>query len=262
MTISEMVDGLSVLSFRAVMLALWNRSCFRQYLACSLKKYDELVGNGLPPASPATPDANLKITIPAAHPGGGMSFGELVVLARVTVALKPRSIFEIGTYNGLSTAVFVLNAGSDTSIMTLDLPLNCPGSIADLPSDRELVSSRLVGSVPQALGLTRYKQIFCDSMAFDPSPYLGKVDLALIDGAHDSMHVENDTRKVAKMITDRGMVFWHDYGGKGALRELSSYLERLARQRPLFRVPGTSLAWARGIDLKSTVRNDEMLTLS
>lgn len=240
------------------MLALRDPTNLRRYIAFCLKKYDELAGNGLPPASPVTPDTNLTISIPAAHTGGGMSFGELVILARVTAARRPRTIFEIGTYNGLSTAVFVLNAGSNSSVITLDLPVGFSESSGNLARDRELVCNRAVGSVLRALGLTGYTQLFCDSMDFDPSAYAGMVDLALIDGAHDVVHVENDTRKVAMMMKVDGMVFWHDYGGKGALRPLSSYLERLGKKCRLYRVPGTSLAWAQGSALKSAFQTTEV----
>lgn len=253
----DILDGLSVLSPRTLALAVRNPSKLRYYISYCLKKYDELAGNGLPSLSPVTPAANLTITIPAAHRGGGMSFGEMVILARVTKALRPKSIFEIGTYNGLATAVFMLNSDPDTRIVTLDLPLGPTESQQSMPSDRELVASRQLGSVPQALGLDRYTQLLCDSLVFDPSPYLNSVELALIDGAHDVLHVKNDTLKVARMMSDSGLIFWHDYAGKGVLRPLASYLEGIGRQCSLYRIPDTSLAWARACELKRAITTPE-----
>ena len=93
----EILDGLSVLSPRTLSLAVRNPSKLRSYISNCLKMYDELTGNGPSSLSPVTPLANLTITIPAAHTGGGMSFGELEVLARVTKALNPSSVLEIGT---------------------------------------------------------------------------------------------------------------------------------------------------------------------
>ena len=99
-------------------------------------------------------------------------------------------------------------------IVTFDLPPEPAKSQQSIPGDRELVASRRLGSVPWTLGLDRYTQLLCDSMVFDPSPYLDSIDLALIDGAHDLLQVKNDTLKVARMMRDGGLILWHDYGGK------------------------------------------------
>jgi hypothetical protein len=250
-------------------LALRSPSRLRSYVSSCLKVYDELTENGLPSRGPLTPAEDATITLPAYHAGGGMSFAELAILARVTKTLKPRMVFEIGTYHGLTTAVFLLNADPDARIVTLDLPIG-PSANDDstsidgegqsgsaisgcLAADRRLVTSRRLGAVPQALGLSGYTQLLCDSILFDPTPYLDCVDLGLIDGAHDLVHVQNDTRKMARMMSDRGMVFWHDYGGKGALRPLASYLETLGRHCALYRISDTSLAWAGGRDIKNAI---------
>src|SRR6185369_14135242 len=117
-----------------------------------------------------------------------------------------------------------------------------------------LVNQRKVGSFLHAAGLSgRYQQAFCDSMDFDPSSHAGTVELGFIDGAHAREHVENDTKKMAVLIKDRGLVFWHDYGGKGRFRDLTDYLERLARGAAIYRVPGTSLAWTSGSELRKAV---------
>jgi hypothetical protein len=182
-----------------------------------------------------------------------MTFSELVVLARVAKALKAKTIFEVGSYNGLTTAVFLLNSEPEARVLTLDLPPSAGREQALITSDQNLVANRHLSSVPEALGLYKYTQLLCDSLVFDPSPYLDSVDLGLIDGAHDLAHVQNDTLKMARMISSSGIVFWHDYGGKGALRPLTSYLDALAKRRPLYRISRTSLAWAHGRDLKEAI---------
>lgn len=96
-----------------------------------------------------------------------------------------------------------------------------------------------------------YEQILCDSLDFDPGPHLNSVELGFIDGAHARRYVENDTRKMAAMMADRGLVFWHDYGGKGRFRDLTDYLETLSRRIPLHRVPNTTLAWAAAPNVKA-----------
>lgn len=136
----------------------------------------------------------------------------------------------------------------------MDLPPAGAEQRPTLASDEKLIASRRLLSVPQSLGLSRYKQVLCDSMQFDPSPYADSVQFGLIDAAHDLVHVQNDTLKMTTMMTNDGILFWHDYGGKGPLRPLAKYLEGLARQCPLYRVSGTTLAWAPARELKDALR--------
>ena len=250
MTVRELLDGVSCLSLRSVALAVSKPAELRPYTSYCLKRYEELAGRGLPGRSPVVPNADETITLPAAHPGGGMSFSELVILARTTRTLKPMGVFEMGSYNGLTTAVFMLNSPPEARVYSLDLPSDSSEQQASLDSDRELVAGRQLGSVPRALGLDRYEQLFCDSMKFDATPYANSIDLGLVDAAHDAEHVRNDTIKMSTMMTDRGVVFWHDYGGKGVLRPLAAYLESIARNCEVFRIPETSLAWAFAKSLK------------
>ena len=250
MTSTEMLDGLSCISLRALVLALRKPSQLRAYISYCLKRYDELAGNGLPIRSPVVPEQTETITLPAVHTGGGMSFSELVILARATKTRRPSTVFEMGSYDGLTTAVFILNAAPDAHVYSLDLPPNGAGSKVRLASDKDLIAARHLGSVPRALGVDRYTQLLCDTMTFDPTPYHDSIDLGLVDVAHDVEHVRNDTIKMARMMKPDGLVFWHDYGGKGALRPLASYLESVARHCPIYRIPETSLAWGYARDLK------------
>lgn len=258
MLLAELLDGISCISMRSAILALRQPSQFRRYISHCLKKYDESVGNGLPLQNPVTPAEDMTVTIPAYHSGGGMSFDELVFIARTVRVLKPRVIFEMGSYNGLTTSVFILNSGRETQVLTLDLPPSSAG-VAALASDKDLIAARSLVSTTKALGLSRYTQLLCDSMKFDPTPYANTVDLGLVDAAHDLVHVQNDTIKMVKMMSDRGLVFWHDYGGKGPLRPLARYLERLAMKCPLYRIGGTSLAWGHARDLKSILKDEEIV---
>ncbi|HEY2905368.1 MAG TPA: class I SAM-dependent methyltransferase [Vicinamibacterales bacterium] len=235
-------------------------------MSSALQLYDELMGRGLRPRKPvnfiyqenwAPRVATDRVQLPAAvELGGGTRLDELLILALVTRVLKPLKIFEIGTFMGQTTSAFVLNAPPGAAVITLDLPPDTDtdaSAIAGryIDTDVVLVKQRKVGSFLSQAGLDgRYQQVFCDSMRFDPTPHAGTVALGFIDGAHSREHVENDTRKMAVMMADRGLVFWHDYGGKGRFRGLSEYLEGLARKIALYRVPRTSLAWAPAAELK------------
>jgi hypothetical protein len=61
---------------------------------------------------------------------------------------------------------------------------------------------------------------------------------------------------MAVMAAPRGLVFWHDYGGKGRFRELTRYLDDLSRKIPIYRVTNTTLAWTPTSELKALMRTD------
>lgn len=263
-TLKDLVAGLNFCSLR---LALRSRTSAREYLSKNLRLYDELMRRGLPPGSPlgfldkqgwSKNDPSSTIELPShLSDGGGTQIDELVYLAAVTRRMQPRRIFEIGTYTGRTTAVFVMNAPAEAEVITLDLPENSIPGEEYIASDRELIETRSLASFARGLGLaSRFQQILCDSLRFDPEPYRGTVELAFIDGAHSRAYVQNDTEKVAVMAANRSLVLWHDYGGKGSFRALSEYLEYLGRKARIYRIPNTSLAWASGAELKRAVGLD------
>lgn len=242
------VNGVNVCAMK---LAWQKPELLRTYLSFTLRKYDELTGKGLPAKSPVKDMDHLEtLTIPARfHSGGGTDAREILVLAAATRLVRPRRIFEIGTYNGRTTAVFILNAPSNCEVYTLDLPPQSRASQSYLSTDVELVETRRTETFLQRAGLgPRYRQIYCDSMRFDPEQYRDSVELGFIDGAHALEFVKNDTEKMAIMMAQRGLVFWHDYGGRGEFRPLARYLESLEIE--MYRVPGTSLAWTTAKELK------------
>jgi len=267
--IGFVADLIRTASINSVRLALKDRQLVREHVSSSLQQYDELIGRGLRSKHPlafiyhekwqpriATDRAELPVAVEL---GGGIRLDELLNLALVTRVLNPSKVFEIGTFMGQTTSVFVLNARPDAKVVTLDLPPDVDmdaNSVKGcyIDTDVALVKQRKVGSFRPSVGLEgKYEQIFCDSMRFDPTPHAGTVELGFIDGAHSREYVENDTRKMAVMMANRGLVFWHDYGGKGRFRDLSEYLEMLARQITLYRVPKTSLAWAPAAELRKLI---------
>jgi hypothetical protein len=249
----EVIEAAKGLNLYSLSLAARKPSELRSYVSFCLRKYDELMGKGLPAKSPI-PDLGVSdldtLTVPLRFQnGGGTDPREVLTLAAVTKLLQPTRIFEIGTYNGRTTAVFILNSSPDCEVFTLDLPPdagNLPGYIS---SDIELVQDRRPEGYLKRAGLShRYQQIYCDSMTFDPGPFRDSVELGFIDGGHAEAFVRNDTMKMAAMMSLRGYVFWHDYGGRGAFRPLAKYLETLPIN--IYRIPMTSLAWTTATEIK------------
>lgn len=265
MKLRKAVDALSVANFRGVHLAVSRPQAVREYFARCLREFDALAGKGLPHKDPiaflhqqewgeATPSERVNLPTRLSD-GAGLGLDELVILGAVTRILKPRKVFEIGTYMGLSTSAFILNCPPGAEVFSLDLPRGVETDPLDeegyAPAERNLIRERRVGSVLHELGIAdRYQQILCNSLDFDPVPHVGSVELGFIDGGHGVEFVRNDTLKMAGMMAERGLIFWHDYGGRGGLLPLARYLERLSRSIPVYRVGRTCLAWAVAPSLK------------
>jgi hypothetical protein len=247
------IEGLKGLNFCSLRLAVQKPERLREYLSLCLRRYDEMIGRGLP-AKGVLRELGCSdldtLSVPVRFlTGGGTDPREILTLAAVTKSLQPKRVFEIGTYNGRTTAIFILNSSPDCEIFTLDLPPSVNPSRGYLSTDIELVKDRSPEGFLKNAGLAnRYRQIYCDSMQFDPEPFHDSVELGFIDGAHAEEFVRNDTLKMAVMMSSRGYVFWHDYGGRGSFEPLTKYLESLPIE--IYRVPATSLAWTTAAELK------------
>jgi hypothetical protein len=247
------IEGIKASNLCSFNLAIRKPEELRAYLSFCRRQYDEIMGKGLPAKAiipelgPTDADA---LVIPLRfQSGGGTDPREILTLAAVTRLLQPKRIFEIGTYNGRTTGIFILNAPPHCEVFTLDLPPGVGSLHGYIPTDIELVQERKPENYLTRSGLShRCRQIYCDSIQFDPEPYRDSVELAFIDGAHAQEFVRNDTVKMAIMMSSRGYVFWHDYGGHGAFRPLSRYLESLPIE--IYRVPSTTLAWTTAAELK------------
>lgn len=263
--LSGAIGGINLCGLR---LALRRPDRARAYLSHCLRKYDELIGRGLENRNPITyvceqgwgalnPDD--RVELPTRIGGaGGVWLDELLILATVTRVLRPKKVFEFGTYTGLTTSVFILNSPPGASVVTLDLPRETQPAedmIGQyLNSDLDLIRDRKLAAYLHELHLEgRYQQVLCDSLQFDPSPHRGSVELGFIDGAHALPFVKNDSQKMSIMAAARGIVFWHDYGGQGHLLPLARYLEELSETIPVYRISGTSLAWTSAPDLRKAV---------
>jgi hypothetical protein len=269
MTFSAMIDAVMTASFAVLQLAVKDRRLARAYWSESMRRSHEMRGSGLAARDPLeyiyqrgwghrSPDDRIQLPMQSLRGGGGTQVDELAILAAVACALQPSAVFEIGTFFGRTTSVFILNA-PNARVFSVDLPLDTrPESLSGtgyLDTDVVLVTRRRVGALLHDVGLAgQYTQILCDSRTLDPSGHAASVELAFIDGAHTAEYVRNDTEKVAAMMAERGLVFWHDYGGVGRFGDLTAYLEMLARRIDVYRVPGTTLAWAPGQQLRSLLQ--------
>jgi predicted O-methyltransferase YrrM len=134
----------------------------------------------------------------------------LLHIASIARAIDPRSIFEIGTFSGVTALTLALNCPRAT-IHTLDLE---PGQAPTMALEKidaihiAEAPTRLYAGRPEA---DRVEQLLGDSATFDFTPYHASCDLVFIDGAHSSEYVKRDTGTAFQLLTQRSAIIWDDY---------------------------------------------------
>ncbi len=180
---------------------------------------------------------------------GNVSIEEVAKLALIARWLKPQRALEIGTYNGMTTLQLALNAGPQATIYTLDLP----DHVADLsglsPIDRAVAFSlrnrfgTARGSYFRDRPDVQIRQLLGESSTFDYASAIdGPVDLVFIDAAHDYKHKQIDSENALRLLSDRGVIVWHNYADV-LVPDVTRYLLDFAGSgRRVVHLRGTMLA--------------------
>ena len=117
-------------------------------------------------------------------------------------------ILEIGTSTGHTTALLAANAPR-ARVYTLNIP---PEEIAAgeggtlttcAPSCEE------IGGYYREKGLRNVTQILANSATWEPD--IGIIDLAFVDGCHDTEFVYNDSQKILNIMKPGSFILWHDF---------------------------------------------------
>jgi hypothetical protein len=170
---------------------------------------------------------------------------DIVGLCLLCQAVKPKAIFEIGTLTGYTSAHMALNSDIDCKIHTLDLPPDGSPTLAMTAIDTEHV--RMHQGIKRYIWenmdiASKIQPLFGDSASFDYSPFIDRIDLFFIDGAHSYEYVRSDTLNALKCCRPGGVIAWHDFGRAG-VNGVSRWLVEFSKQYPVFAVPGGSLAF-------------------
>jgi predicted O-methyltransferase YrrM len=191
--------------------------------------------------------ANVRVELPliTTHWETATLFDHTFIASLVQV-LKPNRCLEIGTSLGLVTTTIAANSPESTEIHTLDL------------SDTERIGS-FFRNRPEA---KKIRQHFGSSQAFDFRPLHNTVDFIFIDGSHEFDDVRRDTENAFRLLSDRGVIVWHDVSSyfPGVVKAL----EASTKANAIFRVQGTSCGFYALPDvpvrmrttLKGNLRND------
>jgi len=170
---------------------------------------------------------------------------EAQVLASLTAYFQPKTIFEIGTYTGFSTMHLEKNAPCDAVVYTLDLPKDkteivLKNDLNEAHRDIKNINLNKRRYFHSDEGKNKIVELFGNSMTFDFSPYHGKVDFVFIDANHSYAYVKSDTENALKMLSDRGVILWHDYDfiHPGVFK----YINELAKDQEIFYMERTRYA--------------------
>ena len=192
---------------------------------------------------------SLEVKIPFVAVSGGdecvLPTRELAVLAGICMCRKPQHVFEIGTYQGSSTTAIALNTPESTEVYTLDLD----------PSTRDTHKHGLgVGGIlPFEVGAqyrvssvkSKIHQLYGNSLTYNYQPYLGKMDMVLVDADHTYEFVRRDTETAFQLLAPGGIVLWDDYVWNERHPECAGVtrcLNELGRKRKVYQIDGTRLA--------------------
>jgi Methyltransferase domain len=220
------------------------------YCTQTLFFYDSLFQNGLPARNvrdvlPHDDFAEVSLFLGTddfwinALPSGG---SDLVSLCLITRLVRPKRIFEIGTFRGYTALQFAANAPG-AEIFTLDLPQGANTVLPITVMDEELGSFEKGKILEGRKDTARIHRLLGDSATFDFSPYARNIDLFFIDGAHTYEYVKNDTLKALECCHPGSVIAWHDYGRMG-INGVTRWLHEFVRSHfPVYRVPNGSLAF-------------------
>ena len=166
------------------------------------------------------------------------------VIATVCRAAEATTFFEIGTNRG-RTAWTVARNNPAVQVYTLDLPhKDAVDSAMFALNESDLNFFRADWDRGDAYRDTaeaeRIETLLGDSATFDYTPYHGRMDVVLVDGAHSYEYVRSDTEHALKMLSERGTILWDDYPGlPGVYQHLTDIAPAL--DGPLYHIIGTRL---------------------
>jgi predicted O-methyltransferase YrrM len=178
--------------------------------------------------------------------GGSMTITEISSICHLVSARRPRKVLEIGSFKGLTTLNIAMN-NPDAEIHTLDLPADFnPADTVFDNKDAGTIEARGFCYYQEREEAKRIHQHYGDTANFDYSTIGKGIDFCLIDAAHSYDYVRNDTTKAVPLMSDGGLMLWHDYGRNDFLAEardswgVSRFLHEIATAGVKI-IQGTSL---------------------
>ncbi len=130
------------------------------------------------------------------------------VLGTIICNFNPKRVLEIGTYTGHGTALISKNAPKShiftLNILPEEIISGQGGSITT-----EAITKERIGEYYREQKLNNITQIYANTATWEPD--IGNINVAFIDGCHDTEFVYNDTIKVLKIMKSGSFIIWHDF---------------------------------------------------
>jgi Methyltransferase domain len=187
--------------------------------------------------SPSYLDRMVQIVLPEQKTPVLLDTAILLALGKLVEA---RTIFEFGTYVGIQTLNLAVNV-PEAKIYTLDLDESAAGGLQQDVNDKPLTQTHLEWQDQLAFLHTPYEKritrLFGDSNKYDFSRLLNQMDLIYIDGGHDPVTLDSDTRNAFQMISQghAACIAWHDHGNP-MYPHIKEYLGTISESKDLFHV--------------------------
>jgi hypothetical protein len=176
---------------------------------------------------PADREIGLRMAEAYAGKSSGMAdANDYRALAAVALHFRPKRIFEIGTYRGV-TADFFLALLPECSVVSIAYT-NPPWRWLGRRYNNSELPRKKIGSAVDASRRHRFTQLYGNSHKIDPSRYIkqhGRCDLVLVDGDHSAEGVALDTELAQELIGDDGVICWHDANPIPVLLAVRTFLE-------------------------------------
>ena len=151
---------------------------------------------------------------------------DVYVLIKAAIGFNSKRILELGSFRGDTARLIAENTPDDVRICTVDAHPDHGASYRDTPLARRI--DRKIGSISPQL--------------FSPGE---KYDFVFVDADHDYRSVMNDTVVALQVLSDQGVIFWHDYHFKGYFHGMGGIPEALrhfSAQHSILAINGTVLA--------------------
>lgn len=188
---------------------------------------------------------------------GSITLVDQILLLALTEIISPNTILEIGTFQGFTSRLLLMNT-TDCKVITIDLPIEETNVLqSDFDQEKILKDGNYnddflrekqysTGEI-YLLDLSenqqqRVKLIKSDSTKLNFTEQVGTVQLSFIDGGHRKDIVSSDTSNVSK-ITKNGVIIWHDYSSN-IHSDVTEFLEEYSKQNQVFHVNGSLCAFS------------------
>jgi predicted O-methyltransferase YrrM len=159
--------------------------------------------------------------------GGMTRLNDYLALSAVLLWYRPKRIFEIGTYLGV-TSDFFLRLLPDCEVVSIAYVGGLLNSLGKSYNNSNL-SKKQIGSCVSPARRERFHQIYGDSHKLKADVFkdkFGIFDCIFIDGDHCADGVSRDTEFAKSLIADNGLICWHDANPKDKYRDVQLFLEQ------------------------------------